>query len=240
MNNLGYYAYFRGDWSEALSCYERARDLFMRTGNVVDAAIDKGNIGDVLLFQGRLDEAAQQFSDALRIFRASGVRPKEVFALAELAGTASRAGRFDEASAMFDQAEALVREVGDEHAADVAGLRAESLVLEGRAGEAIAVIDALMTSLPSEHPFVPWLLRNRGYALAQAGDRAGAQRTLRNSLRSARSIGADHDVAFVLEAFIRCGLSDGRSAEEMQRERDLLNDRLGIVAVPTVPLPDTC
>ncbi len=240
LNNLGYYAYFQGDWSAALSYYERARDLFLRTGNVVDAALDEGNIGDVLLFQGRLDEAAQQFADALRIFRASGVRPYEVFALAELAATESRAGRFDEASAMFDQAEALVREVGDEYAADVAGLRAESLVLQGLPHEAIPVIDALLSSLPAKHHFVPWVLRNRGYALAQTGDRAGAEQTLRKSLRSARSQGADHDVAFALEAFLRSGLSDGRSAAEMRQERDALNERLGIVQVPSVPLPEAC
>jgi tetratricopeptide (TPR) repeat protein len=240
LNNLGLYAYFQGDWSEALSYYEQARDLFLRTGNIVDAAIDEGNIGDVLMFQGHLEEAEERFADALRIFKASGVRPQEVFAVAELAATASRAGRFDEAVVMFDEAEALVRELGDEYAADVAGLRAECLVLQGRPDEAAPLIDGLLSTLPTNHPFVPWLLRNRGYASAQNGDRAGAQRSLRESLRSARSLGADHDVAFALEAFVRCGLSDGRSVDEMQRERDELNDRLGIVAVPHVPLPERC
>ena len=80
MNNLGYYAYFQGNWHDAVSWYERARDVFLRTGNVVDAAIDEMNIGEVLLFQGRLEEAAKQLRDALRIFRASGVRPPELFA----------------------------------------------------------------------------------------------------------------------------------------------------------------
>ena len=100
------------------------------------------------------------------------------------------------------------------------------------------VIDALLSSLPDTHAFVPWVLRNRGYALAQLGDRdrRRAVRSVR-ALRFARSQGADHDIAFVLEAFLRSGLSDGRSADEIRSERDELNAQLGIVAVPGVPLP---
>jgi hypothetical protein len=100
------------------------------------------------------------------------------------------------------------------------------------------VIDALLASLPAKHHFVPWVLRNRGYAQAQSGDPTGAELTLRESLRSARSQGADNDVAFALEAFLRSGLSDGRSAAQMRQERDELNERLGIVQVPRVPLPE--
>ena len=52
LSNLGYYAYFQGDWNEAREWYERARDVFLRTGNVVDAAIDDGNIGEILRLSG--------------------------------------------------------------------------------------------------------------------------------------------------------------------------------------------
>ena len=237
MNNLGLYAYFRGSWDEALDRYGQARDLFLRTGNRVDAAIDESNIGEVLVFQGRLEEAATQLRNALRIFRASGVRPLEVFSLMLLAATASRSGRFEDAEEMFEQAEALVREVGDEHAADVAGLQAEALILQGRPTEALPIIDSLIGSLSTTHPFAPWLLRNRAYALAQSGDLAAAEATFLESLASARSLGAEHDVAFVLEALLRTDLSDGRTVEEMRRERDALVERLGIVIVPDVPLP---
>ena len=238
MTNLGYFAYFQGRWDEAVDWYERARDVLLRTGNVVDAAFDESNIGEVLVFQGRLEEAATQLRDALRIFKASGVRPQEVFVLTLLAATASRAGSFEEAAGMFDDAEALVREVGEpDLAAGVAGMRAESLILQGRPSEALPVNDELLSSLPAAHAYVPWLLRNRGYALAQFNERAEAETTLRESLAAARSLGADHDVAFALAAFLRCDLSDGRSAEEMRREREELDRSLGIVDVPDVPLP---
>ncbi len=237
MNNLGYYAYFRGSWDEAVDRYRQARDLFLRTGNLVDAAIDDTNIGEVLVFQGRLDEAAAQLGDALRIFRASKVRPLELFALTLLGATASRAGRFEEAEGMFEEAEALVKEVGDEHAADVIGLRAESLILQGRRDEALPLIDGLMAALPRSHASVPLLLRVRGYALAQGNDPGAAEATLRESLAAARALGADHDVAFALEALLRSGLTDGRTTDEMRRERDELADRLGIIEAADVPLP---
>jgi class 3 adenylate cyclase/tetratricopeptide (TPR) repeat protein len=237
MNNLGYYAYFRGSWDEAVDRYTQARDLFLRTGNRVDAAIDDTNIGEVLVFQGRLEEAADQLGDALRIFRASKVRPLEVFALTLLGAAASRAGRFEEAGEMFEGAQALVKEVGDEHAADVISLRAESLILGGRPDEALPLIDGLVQTLPTSHAFLPLLLRMRGYALAQRNDPAAAESTLRESLAAARALGADHDVAFALDALLRTIPQDGRATDEMRRERDDLIDRLGILAMPEVPLP---
>ena len=49
---------------------------------------------------------------------------------------------------MFEEAEALVKEVGDEHAADVISLRAESLILQGRPDEALPLIDGLVADAP--------------------------------------------------------------------------------------------
>ena len=46
MSNLGYYAYFHGDWNEALEWYGRGRDIYQRTGNMVDAAINDANVGE--------------------------------------------------------------------------------------------------------------------------------------------------------------------------------------------------
>jgi class 3 adenylate cyclase/tetratricopeptide (TPR) repeat protein len=238
MTNLGYYAYFQGSWDEAADWYERARDVLLRTGNVVDAAIDDANLGEILLYQGRLIEAEAALRKALRVFRASGVRAYEVFAATMLAATESRSGRFDEAWEMFEEVEELSRAVGDaSRSADVAGLRAESMLLQERPDEAVRIIHALLGSLPKTHPFVPWLLRNRGFALMQSGSREEAEETLKKSLAAGRSLGAAHDVALSLVALLRCGASDGRPRDEMEHERDELFERLGIVSIPNVRLP---
>ena len=116
---------------------------------------------------------------------------------------------------------------------------AESLVLQGRPTEAIPIIGELLGSLPDMHPFAPWLLRNQGYALTQLGEREAATDALCTSLLTGRSLGGANDVGFALAALLRCGLSDGRSVEEMRAERDEVFARLGVVAVPEVPLSAT-
>ena len=237
MNNLGGYAYFQGRWDEAREWYERARGVFLHTGNVVDAAVDNANLGEILLHQGRLEEAEVQLREALRVFRASGMRAVEVFASTLLGATAARSRRFEEAAAVFDELEQLSREVGDaSRSNDVAALSAESLVLQGRADAALEITQRLLAAVPSTDPAIPLVLRVRGYAFALSGERGAAGQALCRSLAAGRAMGADHDVAFALEALLRSGLTDGRSTQEIESERDELFDRLGIVAVPEVPL----
>ena len=237
MNNLGVYAYLQGRWDEAREWYERSRDVFRKTGNVVDAAFDDVNLSEILLNQGRLREAETQLREALRVFRASGARAMEVFALALMGATAARSRRFEEAATIFELAGPLSREVGDAlYIADVAGLSAESLVLQGRSQEARSVTEELLASIPSTEPVVPLLFRVLGYALAQSNDPRAAENAFRRSLEAGRDRGADHDVAFTLEALLRCGLTDGRPVRDIGRERDELFERLGIFAVPDMPL----
>jgi class 3 adenylate cyclase/tetratricopeptide (TPR) repeat protein len=237
LSNLGYYGYFQGNWSDARAWYERARDVFLRTGNIVDAAIDDANLGEILLHQGRLVEAEKQLRDADRVFSASGVRAWKVLASTLLAATASRSGRFEDAAAIFEEVEAISREVGDaSRSADVAGFLAEFLILQGRSDEANVVNEEVLSPLPATHPLVPWLLRNHGYVMAQSNQGDAAAQTLCRSLEAARARHAAHDVAFALEALIQCGLSDGRTVEEIRKERDELFSQLGVVAVPQVPL----
>jgi class 3 adenylate cyclase/tetratricopeptide (TPR) repeat protein len=238
IRNLGAFAYFQGGWDEARSWYERARELFLKTGNAVEAAIDNANIGEILLFQGRLDEAELKLLDALRVLRASGVRAVEVFAAALLAATAARRYRFDEASTLFDELERLSVEVGDAvHSYDVTSMSAESLMFQGRSGEVVETTDRLLTIVPPADPVMPLILRVRGYALAQAGRRDEAREVFLKGLEVSRSRGAEHDVAFLLEALLRCRLDDGRSTDEMTAERDTLIAKMGIVTIPGVPLP---
>ena len=71
-NNLGVHAYYDGRWSETLEMYGRSRDVCSWLGDVIDAALSDANIGEVLVNQGRLDEAEPMLRDARQ--RAPGVR----------------------------------------------------------------------------------------------------------------------------------------------------------------------
>jgi class 3 adenylate cyclase/tetratricopeptide (TPR) repeat protein len=237
MNNLGGYAYFAGRWTEARTWYERARDVFLETGNIVDAAADNANLGEILLAQGHLDEAESVLREALRVFRATGVRAYAAFAQTLLGATAARAGRFDEAESIFQEVAALSEEIGDAaRIAEVAGLSAESLMLQGKGADAAAAAEGLLATGSAEGA-TPLLLRVAGYARAQTGEDEAAEALLCRSIEAGREAEAEAEVAFTLEAFLRTGLTDGRPRGELEGERYRLFERLGIVAVPEVPLP---
>jgi class 3 adenylate cyclase/tetratricopeptide (TPR) repeat protein len=74
LNNLGVFAYFRGQWDDAIAFYQRGYDARLATGNDIEAAFGTCNIGEILANQGHYEEAGRRFRDSLRIFRAGGYR----------------------------------------------------------------------------------------------------------------------------------------------------------------------
>jgi class 3 adenylate cyclase/predicted ATPase len=235
MNNLGTYAYFEGRWKEAREWYERSAETFLKTGNMVNTAVEKMNVGEILLNQGRLEEAMKDLRDSLRICRASGARSWAVFAASLYGAAQARSHQFEEARAILDEVIVESREIGEpQQIAAAAAFLAELLLLEGDVEGASAAAHKALADCQDE-ALTPMLLRIRAYRYVQSGDLEAAVRVLEQSLAAARHAGAEHEVAFTLEAFLQCGLTGARDPDDMRGERDALFDRLGIVAVPQVP-----
>jgi tetratricopeptide (TPR) repeat protein len=85
LNMLGGFAYFKGDWDEAVALYRRAQATARRTGNAVMDAFYVFNIGEIALEQGRLDEAEEAFVAVNRTWRAAGYRSGAADAKGKLA-----------------------------------------------------------------------------------------------------------------------------------------------------------
>jgi class 3 adenylate cyclase/tetratricopeptide (TPR) repeat protein len=216
LNMLGGFAYFKGNWDEAGAMYRRAQATARRTGNAVMDAFYVFNIGEIALDQGRFDEAEEAFVGAERTWRAAGYRAGAADARGKLARVRAGQGRYDEALQLFASCIEDMGHIGSR--ADVLEARArmaECLLRSGDGDGALSLADRCLTlahdlgGVPSQ---IPLIHRVRGAALAQAGQADAAIEALKQSLRAARSRGAEYEVALTERVFADEELESGLSS----------------------------
>ena len=142
---------------------------------------------------------------------------------------------------MFDEAQALFAEIGaPEEIVEVTARIAECRTFMGDGEEALVLTDKALARVGRSDTggqSLPLIHRTRGYALAQLGRLGEARSTLDESLKMARARGQDLDVALTLLAFGRLSEVDGSTMSvDAIAERDTILERLGVEAVPEVPL----
>ncbi len=242
-NNLGAWAYYQGNWSEALAFYDKGREARERTGDAVSAAMGTCNIGEILSDQGRLEEAEPLFRAALRVWSAAGFRAGVAEGKIHLGRVASRSGRFDEALRLFEEARAEYQAVGATALVLETDARvAECHLFEGHADVALKLVDDALrraTTLGGEGPQVAMLRRIAGYAHMQRRELADSKAELERSLEVGRARQADFEVALTLRALVRRSQLEGGDevqAAAFEAECRTILDRLGIEALPTIPL----
>ena len=242
LESLGADAYWEGRWDEALSYYERSKELRDRAGHVVYARIAANNIGEVLSDQGHLEQAEDHFRESRRIQRAARFPIGVAFGTSNLGRAAARAGRFDEAAELLDEALAEFTEIGAESfVLETQARIAELRVLRGDPAAALTVVDEaddLALRLGGMTAVRAILHRVWGYALAQQGDPDLARAALEASLRLARESRAAYEEALTLEALARLAASLGDDGSTAAAAAQVLFDRLGVVRTPAVPLPE--
>jgi uncharacterized protein HemY len=91
---------------------------------------------------------------------------------------------------------------------------------------------------------VALLHRLRGWALVQQGDLGAARTALETSLEVAtlrdENFGirsGDYEAALALDALVELGRLDNDSTTALEDRRDEILERLGVVAMPKLPLP---
>ena len=190
LGNMAALASGAADWNESLELWERGRDACLKTGAQVEAAYGTVGIGEILVYQGQLDEAEKALQDGLRVLRASSVRTIVAFVNGLLGVAEARRSRFVEAHGYLDAAREEYREIGEtDHVERDRRTAAECLVLEGRSEEAAALARPLLDEGPGG-PQVPMLHRVLGLAAMASGDLPeGHGRHSRKVSRGARSRG---------------------------------------------------
>jgi tetratricopeptide (TPR) repeat protein len=217
LNNMGGFAYHEGRWDDAVELYRRSARASERAGD-----------------QGELDEADAHLRRALRIWRGSGYDWGTAFATALLGRTAVRAGRTADGAELLDAALCDLREL--RAMADLALVQAYRAEAHAFAGEPESALRAVAALLPDAGRTAPLLHRVRGFALAQAGDEAGAEQALETAIVEARARGMDYELAVSLHALqaLHDLLPDRGAGRRLLL--DVLLRRLHVVALPAPPL----
>jgi tetratricopeptide (TPR) repeat protein len=232
LNNLGGFAYFEGRWDESVELYERAREMRLRTGNAVEAALTTCNIGEVLTDQGNLVEAEARFREALRVARAAKKPFYAATAIQHLGRVAMLAGDTDFAFAHLLEARAqfeAMKNADDVEEVDV--LLAECNVVAGNPTEAIKIVEAIAAANPTR---LAALERTRGRALMALGDDEGARASLGISLADAREQEVPFEIARTLDVLVDLDIRAGdlTAAEAHEVEAAEIFARLGVHVEP--------
>lgn len=241
LNNLGGFAYWAGNWTEALDLYRRANALDEQVGDVIGAALGRNNMAEILTDQGRWVEAEELFRDAERALRAAGFSSALPLVRINLGRTAARIGHFDEAEELLETAREGAREVGAATEVLEAEARlAELYVMCGRPVDALAILENALHKSEARDGISaqePLLHRVRGYALLQRGEFGPARAALGRSLAAARARDADYERALAERALSDLAKASGGGADEELRSASKKTlDALGVERLPDVPL----
>jgi len=250
-NSLGIDSYYNGQWDIAVSRYERAREAFLRAGDEWNAMSASYNIAEILVDQGRLDDAEPLASEALRVWRAARTPWDIGYGAALMARLQGRRGNYAAAGALVEEAVAAYSASGERFDTLDAELRGvELLVLQGAAHDALVRLDhierelraALRAStgtaaanaedgdLPPNLPHTIQIVRWRAYALGQVGRDHEAREQLLKALDMLSDRKSSLDVLIVLEALLWLD----STADVGARCRESAA-QLGIVWSPSVP-----
>ncbi len=232
-NVLGMCAYFDGRWNEAMDYYALAEDAFTQIGFDIGTATTAANRAEILVQQGRVDEAAPALDAAIRTLLAVNATSFVSFALVLRGRVALGRRDFDAAMNDFGEARTFAVEMGEtDEVLTIDALAAECLLRSGDPAAAMSFVDDALVRAgraETEASATPLLYRVRGEALVMLGQIDDGHTQLRRALAEARRRDAQHDVEATLATLARLAAGDATEVRGWADERARLADRLGIV-----------
>jgi tetratricopeptide (TPR) repeat protein len=230
-NKLGMAAYFAGDWDAAIRYYLQAEQTATRIGRDHDGAIDAGNLAEVFVLQGSLDDAEAALVPAIRVLRAVRAKSHLGFTLTLLGRVALSRGQLTVATEHLTEARALAVEMREaDQVLTIDALMAACHLAAGDPQAALAAATEASTTTISEPTSASLLRRICGEALLELRRVDEGRAELRASLEIARTSGARHEVEGALRALVRWAATpDPVELEAWAAERAEIADRLGMV-----------
>jgi tetratricopeptide (TPR) repeat protein len=228
-NNLAIEAHRDNRWVEAADMFGRAADLYRRIGDTDNGGIATCNRAEVLVNQGRFDEAAPLLDDALETARSVADDELVAMVLREQGRLRSRSGDPEGGLRLLEEARDLFETIDAPDEVMLTNLAiAETALLGGDPEEALQqtteLIDAEATSdLGAE------LRALHGFALLRTGRGAEAEEEFRRG--AAADVSAANSFGYALNCLglSRTGAEDAPVWGE--RGTTALHE-LGVVALP--------
>jgi class 3 adenylate cyclase/tetratricopeptide (TPR) repeat protein len=232
-NNLAIGAHQAGRWVEAEQMFGRAAAIFTRIGDIANECNAVYNKADLLVRQGRFDEAEPLLRDVLRTARA--VDDRELIALALRESARAYAGqlRFEQAHASFEEARARFTELGLGHELlTLDAAVAEARLRSGRPDNALALVDAVLKDTGAgATDLLPMLRRLRASALIDLVRAEDAAVEVALGMDTRNGTDGGYERAMLLRAQSRVAALQGRAeGGELEREAARILDALGVVS----------
>ncbi len=161
----------------------------------------------------------------------------------ELARAIGRRGDFDAALTLLAEARAI--QVSHNQPGEILttdARTAEVLVMAGRTTDALALAEEAIARVGGTDGgsiLVPALRRVEGWSLLQHDDPSGARPAFAEALDLARARDDEYQAGQAIAGLIAIEHVEGRDGAALELELQTIKDRLGIVAIPTIPTTET-
>jgi predicted ATPase/class 3 adenylate cyclase len=238
LNNLAARRFYAGQWLEALPMFARAAESFRRVGDATNAANADYNRADVLVRQGRYDDAWLLLQETLRVARAVGDEELVALVLREQGRARSRAGDVQSGLMLLDQARVKLAKLGEpQEVVDTDIASAEAHLLAGRPEQALTLIEGALAEaaslqavalLPAAHRVkAAALLARHAVVPARSAVAIGLQQS------SSPEVALERGFLLATSALIAKEAGDPEAARLEDQARAALRT-LGVVRVPLV------
>jgi tetratricopeptide (TPR) repeat protein len=244
LGTLGSLYLWEGRWDEALTYFERSRDAALKIGSVVDAAVTRVNIAEILVDRGEWKEAEAMLLETLPVWKASQYHYVLGHCQLHLGRVSLRMNRIDEALVRLEGARAAFLHVGAEKELPAVDARiAECRIAMGKPEEALELVRGMLGNATESNgvgSVVPLLERIQGHGLLRQGDLWAARDALEASLAAAKERNDLFEATLTMLSLIELDHLEGIEPPiEMVTETRSVLASWKIRPVPPVPLPAT-
>ena len=228
--NMGVEAYFDGRWNDAIDHYRASRDAFRRTGNEIQAVTAESAMGEVMVNQGRIQEAKPLLDNARRVSLASDWLDGASFVEMQLARILAAEGHDEEAVQLYEKARRQFMELGETTSiAELVVYLATCHLEAGRAEQAIAALDEAESVVGKDSAVhSAGIMRVRGLALAEVGRLEEGLAAIDAGLEVAEQQGIRYELGLLLMAKSRLARAAGEPSESLATRGLEILEELGV------------